>query len=197
MPETKRHLELRTLLYTILKHSFGSVAHIGSEQFVYYRAADPRRCVAPDAFVRRGGPDSPFDTWKTWERGAPELCVEIASTSDERGWDDKLSAYHDMGVLELVLFDADAEPGSRLRVWDRVEEDLVERVVEADRSRSTVLQCTWVVRAIEAYPAALRLEDDHGEPLPTPTEAEARARDAAERRVAELEAELRRREGKT
>ena len=41
---------------------------------------------APDEFVRLGGPDEPFDTSKTWERGVPELCVEIASDSDAREW---------------------------------------------------------------------------------------------------------------
>jgi Uma2 family endonuclease len=185
-PETKRHLELRTLLYAILKEGFANRAHIGSEQFVYFVASDPKRCVAPDAFVRLGGPDDSFDTWKTWERGAPELCVEIASDSDAREWARKLEAYHALGVSELVLFDADAPEGSRVRVWDRVEGDLVERVVEGDRAACRTLEATWVVRPEGAYPFALRLADAAGELLPTRAEA-------AQRRIAELEAELARR----
>jgi hypothetical protein len=35
-------------------------------------------------------------------------------------------------LQELVSFDAEAEPGSRLRVWDRIDDDLVEREVSAD-----------------------------------------------------------------
>jgi hypothetical protein len=207
VPETKRHLELRTLLYAILTRSFADAAHIGSEQFVYFVASDPKRCVAPDAFVRLGGPDEGFDSWKTWERGAPELCIEIASTSDARGWSSKLEAYHALGVSELVLFDADAPPGSQIRVWDRIDGDLVERVVDQDRASCRTLDATWVVRGHGPYPFALRLEAKTGELYPTHAEAEARAREAetrareaetrareaAERRIAELEDELARR----
>lgn len=200
VPETKRHLELRTLLYAILKESFASRAHIGSEQFVYFVASDPKRCVAPDAFVRLGGPDESFDTWKTWERGAPELSVEIASDSDAREWNRKLEAYHALGVSELVLFDPDAPAGSKVRVWDRVDGDLIERVVEDDRTACRTLQALWVVRPDGAYPFALRLANEAGELFPTRAEAEVRAREAevrareaAERRIAELEAELKRR----
>jgi hypothetical protein len=39
----------------------------------------------------------------------------------------------------VVRFDCDASEGARLRVWDRVEGDLVERVVEGDRTPCTVL----------------------------------------------------------
>ncbi|MGC4091745.1 MAG: hypothetical protein QM756_28445 [Polyangiaceae bacterium] len=75
VPETKRHLEQRTLLYEILKLAFAHRAAIGCDQFVYWNPTDPRQCLAPDAFVRLAVPDSPFDSWKAWERGAPELAV--------------------------------------------------------------------------------------------------------------------------
>ncbi|HEY4122184.1 MAG TPA: Uma2 family endonuclease, partial [Byssovorax sp.] len=186
------------LLFQVLEHNFARRAKLGCDQFVYYRATDPRKCLAPDGFVRLGGPDESFDSWKTWERGAPELCVEIVSESDARTWDDKLAAYAELGVSELVRFDADAPAGSRIRIWDRLEGDLVEREVELDRSPCRVLGGAWVVTGFEVYPAALRLEGEDGALLPTSTEAEALARDAdraaAERRIAELEAELRRRD---
>lgn len=200
VPETKRHLELRTLLFLFLEHNFADRATLGCNQFVYYRATDPRRCVAPDGFVRLGGPDVSFDSWKTWERGAPELCVEIASESDVRTWDDELEAYAELGAVELVRFDPDAEPGRRLQAWDRLEGDLVERVVSGDRTPCRVLGGSWIVAPWESHPAALRLQGSGGALLLTREEAEARgreaeakAREAAERRVAELEAELARR----
>src|SRR5512138_182898 len=59
VPETKRHLEARTVLYLILKEALPG-ATVGSEQFIYYDAADPRRCLAPDVFVKLGAPDQPF-----------------------------------------------------------------------------------------------------------------------------------------
>lgn len=93
--------------------------------------------------------------------------------------------------------------GKRLRVWDRVDDDLVERVIEGDTTRCNALGLYWVVRAIEEAPSALRLaEDPEGRvlvPDRVEREREARARareqEAAARRIAELEAELRRRQG--
>ncbi|WP_437940536.1 Uma2 family endonuclease [Sorangium sp. So ce341] len=140
VPETKRHLEMRTLLYLVLK-ACSDRAAIGSSQFVYWSASDPSRCLAPDAFVRLGTPDTPFGSWKMWERGAPELAVEIVSEhdADPQTWAEKLGKYHALGVLELVAFDPEAAPGERLRGWDRIDGDLVERVVEGERSPCTVL----------------------------------------------------------
>lgn len=201
MPETKRHLELRTFLYQILKHELAARARIGSEQFVYWDAADPRKCLAPDAFVRLGAADADFDTWKTWERGAPELAVEIASASDseDAAWEEKLGRYHALGVAELVRFCPDERDGRLLQIWDRIDGDLVEREVNGDRGPCLSLGFHWIVVPGAGYPRALRLAfDESGERLlSTPTEAEAERREAersaAEARIAELEAELRRR----
>ena len=49
--ETKRHLEARTTLYLLLKDAFADKA-IGSDQFVYWDASDPRKCLSPDVFVK-------------------------------------------------------------------------------------------------------------------------------------------------
>src|SRR5689334_14224097 len=91
VPETKRHLDQRTALYQSLTLAFRDRALIGSNQFVYWDPTDPRQCLAPDVFVRRGAPDELFGNWKVWERGAPEVAVEILSADDERDrdWDEK------------------------------------------------------------------------------------------------------------
>jgi len=223
VPETKRHLKLRTLLFRILELSHADRAWIGSDQFVYYDASDPSRCLAPDLFLRMGGPDESFGSWKVWERGTPELAVEIVSDSDapQLAWEQKLSRYHAVGVHEVVRFDPDGPKGSRLRVWDRVDNDLVERMVENDRARCQTLGLWWTACAAAGEQVALRLASDPegNDLLPTPEEAEAKAREAeakareaeakareaeakareaetrlrqgAEQRVAELEAELR------
>jgi hypothetical protein len=204
VPESKRHLELRTLLYQIVKYSYASSSSIGCDQFVYFDASDPARCVAPDLFVRTGVPDTAFGSWKVWERGTPHLAVEIISQSDASwaSWNEKLARYHALGVDELVRFDPSAPAGSQLRVWDRVDEDLVERVAEGDVAPCEVLGLWWVVCPAPGLEAALRLAQDREgtQMLPTESEAEAKARQAAdaarqaaERRIAELEDELRRR----
>lgn len=135
--------------------------------------------------------------WKVWERGTPQLAVEIVSPSDapEPSWTEKLKRYYALGVDELVRFDPDGPDGARLRVWDRVQGDLVERVVKNEVTACEVLGLWWLVRPGAGLEAALRLaRDPQGqELLPNGQEAETTARQAAERRVAEVEEELRKR----
>jgi Uma2 family endonuclease len=219
VPEHKRHLELRTLLYLVL----GTLADehsIGCDQFVYWDPTNPARCLSPDAFVRLSVPDSIFGSWKTWERGVPEIAVEITSDSDasEASWETKLQRYQEMGVSELVRFDAEETKERQVRIWDRVDGELIERTGDEPRNLCRALKLYWVVVPTRRHPAALRLaRDAEGRDLVlTPEErevrareaevrareaevrareAEVRAREAAEQKVAELEAELRRRNG--
>jgi hypothetical protein len=164
-------------------------------------------------FVRLGVPDSVFGSWKTWERGVPEVAVEIVSDSDasEASWDAKLLRYQELGVRELVRFDPDEAPSRQVRIWDQVDGELVPRTGTKERHLCRGLALYWVVVPARGFPAALRLaRDAEGRDLVlTPEEAEGRAREAAdrareaadrareaaERRVAELEAQLHLRKG--
>lgn len=189
VPESLRHLKLRTLLLAILEHAYASQHSIGCDQFVYWNAANAKQCLAPDVFVRLGTPQSSFDSWKTWERGAPELAVEIVSEFDrsERTWEARLARYHEVGIDEVVRFNPDAASGTRIRVWDRVEGDLVERVVENDVTPCRTLDLWWQVREALGFPFALRLsEDEAGERLFLT------AQEAAESELAAARAELER-----
>jgi hypothetical protein len=136
--------------------------------------------------------------------------VEIVSPNEGDGiaWDEKLARYHQLGVRELVRFDPEAPEGQRLRVWDRVNGDLVERRRDGDdHSRRITLGLVWTVRAILGPNGAgeltgLRLVDSEGRLLEMPEEAEGRARaeaetraQAAEARARELEEQLRRATG--
>ena len=197
VPETLWHMLLRTLIFEALRRSVGRAAAVGSDQFVYFNASNPRRCVAPDAFVKLGGDPTPFPVWKTWERGAPELAIEVMSDSDANaeGWDEKLAKYHEMGVRELVAFEMNKPAGERLRVWDRIDEDLLERAIVGDKTLCATLGRFWVVGTADDLPVALRLsEDAEGKRLvPSSAEetrqakmnqdAEAEARKAAEARA--------------
>jgi hypothetical protein len=200
VPEGKRHLVLRTFLFRLLHFALGPGHSVGSDQFVYWNAREPRRCLSPDVFIKQDVPDSSFGSWKTWQQGgAPELAVEIISPNEGDGvpWEEKLTRYHELGVQELVRFDPEAPEGRRLRAWDRVREDLVERQIADDRTPCLTLGLNWSVCPVEEEPVGLRLVDDDGHLLETPEESqargrieEARARAAAEARVRELEAEL-------
>jgi hypothetical protein len=206
----QRHT-LRTILCFILR-TLGERHTIGCSQLIYWNAADPSRWLSPDAFVRLGVPDAKSVSWKTWERGAPEIAIEIAGAAPrgELAWGEKLLSYRELGVQELVRFDPDEQEGERLRIWDRVEGDLVERVVEDDRGACAPLGLTWTVAPAWDVPRAIRLafDPEARSLLLTPEEALRRAREAevraasrareterraceaAEQRVAELTAAL-------
>ena len=215
MSESKRHLEARTTLYLLLKDALAGQAAIGSEQFVYWDATDPQKCLSPDVFVKRGCTDALFDTWKGWERGSPDVAVEIVSASDRRDqdWDEKLARYRASGIAEVVRFD----PMDRIRpvrIWDHVEGDLVERAPEsADPHECAALGLWWVVVPSDFGPQLRLARDREGTVLlPTPDEdrirlaqelseeRKARALEAHKRMIAEHalqhEAEARRQEAK-
>jgi hypothetical protein len=172
VPETKRHLEARTTLYLLLKDALAGAA-VGSEQFVYWDAGDPRRCLSPDVFVKLGTPDASFDTWKIWERGAPDLAVEIVSAADHRDadWAVKLERYQATGIAEVVRFDP-ADDRRPLRVWDRIEDELLERAPESGELYACASLALWWVIAPSEYGPMLRLARDRtgAQLLPTPSE---------------------------
>ena len=193
MPESTRHGFLCELLYQILRGALSREHSIGKDNFVYFDVTRPRRCLAPDGFVKLDFPRDVFPAWKTWERGVPELCVEILSPSDTKeklSFPEKLRRYRALGTRELVAFDVDAPAGSRVRAWDRIEDDLVERVVEDETTPCLTLGLHWVLAlGGEDIPVALRLAKDAagGELLLTGEEAAHVARAAAD--AARLEAD--------
>jgi hypothetical protein len=195
MPETNRHLELRTALYQLLKRELAPRATIGSDQFVYYDPTTAKKKLSPDAFVKLDVPHRVFRVWKTWQRGAPDTAVEVVSDSDagDEAWDIKLERYRASGIAEVVRFDPDDDE-QPLRVWDHIDGDLVERVRPEDGVFDCVcLRLFWVVVPHPSYVRMLRLSRDRAgtELLLTPEEAEHEAEAARSRLEAEV-AELRR-----
>jgi len=194
VPEGKRQLNLRTALYLVLQDAFAAANAIGSDQFVYWDPTNPQKCLAPDVFVKRGVPDTQFELWKVWERGAPDLAVEIVSDSDrpENDWQDKLARYRASGIRELVRFDPldEVQP---IRVWDCFDGDLVERAADAPALRACVaLDLWWVVVDHAAFGPMLRLARDREgrDLLPTPGEERLRlTEELAEERKARAIAE--------
>jgi Uma2 family endonuclease len=198
--QSLRHLHLCELLHAILRQAVTRDDSIGSDQFVYFDAGNPKKCVAPDGFVKRAVLQRMFTSWKTWEHGAPELCVEILSPSDEEPITlaEKLDRYRALGAKEVVVFNID-EPAARLRVSDRIDDDLVERVVVGDATPCVTLGLHWVLATAPDLPVALRLSrDDEGANLVlTPEESERAAKESeraakeeAIQELARLRAEL-------
>ena len=186
VPEGGLHFELRTALFLLLHGEFAGRAFVGSDQFLYWDPVDPTQCLSPDVMIRLGARDAPVPCWKVWEGGAPHVAVEIVSPSDraERNWPAKLDRYQRSGVNEVVRFDSE-NAESPLRLWDRVEGDLLERDLTGSLVHpSDALGLHWCVTPNARHGLMLRLaRDPNGTDLiPTPDE-----------RIAALEAELRRR----
>jgi hypothetical protein len=188
--ETGVHLEVRTALYLLVRDFVGERGAVGSDQFVYWDASDPRQCLAPDLIVRMGAVPGPFPTWKTWERGAPHVAVEVASPFDagEAEWQRKLARYRKSGINEIARFDPE-DAVQPLRLWDRFDGDLVERSLDGEHALlCDALAVHWCVRDDATLGRVLRLSlDALGQSL-VPTAVE-----RGQTRIAELEAELRRR----
>jgi hypothetical protein len=178
--ETKRHLRARTTLFLLLEEAIAG-ASVGSDQFVYWDAGEPQKCLSPDVFVKLGSKDQNFDSWKIWERGAPELAVEIVSDSDrsESAWEEKLTRYQASGIGEVVRFDPE-EAAAPLRVWDRVDGDLIERTPESSTLRECAALGLWWVVVPSELGALLRLAGDREGQKIVPTPSEERFRLAEE-----------------
>lgn len=213
VPQSRRHHHLCTALYELLRAVVAKEKDtVGADQYVYFQANNPKRCLAPDVFVKLGVPDEDFDSWMAWERGAPDVAFEVLSPSDSyERWTlrQKITRYGVMGVKELFIFNVDAEPGTRLRAWDRVHGNFVERVVKKERTKSAVLSVELYLGAItvtdqQTYPVCLRIRRGAFVPRTDAERAIAAeereraaeaSRRAAEERVATLEAEIARLRG--
>ncbi|HEX6272057.1 MAG TPA: Uma2 family endonuclease [Polyangiaceae bacterium] len=190
VPETGFHTERKRLLWESVRSALGSGALVSSDQFLYWDATNPRKCLAPDLAVRVGAPRELLDSWKTWERGAPHVAVEIVSDWDasEKVMGDKLERYRQAGIPEVVRFDP-TEPADQLRIWDLVDGDLVERdPTDPEARRCDALGLYWVVRHDAEIRLTLRLARDPrgNDLLLTPAEAE-RAAKEVERAAKEAE----------
>jgi hypothetical protein len=187
VPESATHRERLNLLSDSVRHALGDQALVCSDQFLYWDPTNPKRCLAPDLAVRVGGPNLLLASWKTWEHGAPHVGVEIVSDWDTANstTEQKLERYRQAGIAEVVRFDPEGkEP--RLRFWDLIESDLVERdLSDPEARRCDALGLYWCIVDHSKLHLTLRLaRDKEGHDLLlTPAET-------ALARVAELEAEL-------
>jgi len=183
------HFRIRQLLIEILQQEFGQSVLLGSDQFVYWDAHDPKKNLSPDVMLRRNTPHEDLGNWKVWERGAPHIAVEIISPSDasERAWKEKLARYNHVGVQELVRFDPNDDKRP-LRIWQFVEHKLVERAFKSKaKARSLVLDLWWVVMIDKQGQKWLRLSRDPfgREMLQTRSEKEQSMRQALEAKYAQ------------
>ena len=105
VPEHKLHVELRTALYQLIQLALGDHVIVGSEQFVYFDAANPQRRLAPDVMVWVGAKDEIFGAWKVWERGAPHVAVEQVQAMHARAEQHGLFERQGLARVDELFFD--------------------------------------------------------------------------------------------
>ncbi len=112
MAETDLHRELMIhVIHTLQAHLANAVAYVSGNLLVYYEEGNPRRSVAPDAFVVFGVEQRRRRTYKIWEEGKGlDLAVEVTSRSTRReDMVDKMALYARLGVQEYFLYDPTAD----------------------------------------------------------------------------------------
>ena len=174
-------------------------AHVGADQFIYWKEGTPTRRLAPDVYVLPGVDRSiVIPSWKTWETGiVPSFALEIAGGDIAKDYDHGPADYADLGVSELVVFDPHATPTSKTRLRWQVFRRVAKRglvrvdVSQGDRVKSKVLRA-WLRAVGSDSGVRIRIaEGENGEDLfPTEAEAERAAREAAEAARDAAEAEV-------
>jgi len=175
----------------------GVKAFVGADQFIYWRQHDAHARIAPDLYVLPGvDPRTRVRTWKLWQdRVVPSFALEVVSQDWEKDYTEAPARYHELGVSEVVIFDAGCDKhsdGVRWQVFRRVGKRGLVRVEASrrDRVRSKVLGC-WLRAVGEGRDTRVRIAvGQRGEELVPTAEEEAdaeRAAKEAERAAKEAE----------
>ena len=206
------------LAYAIdrLRHYFRDRpdVYVSGNLLIYYEEGNPRASVAPDVFVVLGANSADRCTYLLWEEPkAPDFVLEITSCST-RHEDQviKRDLYRSLGVREYFLFDPTNDYlKPPLQGLELVARDYRRLPARELAEGGLALASAMLGLELRVTERGLRFHDPHaGEDLPNyaetaqwrerPARLEAKsllaqetaARKAAEARVAELEARLRR-----
>jgi Uma2 family endonuclease len=220
VPETPLHQRIIDLLVLVLSAWIARSsrdAKAGSNIALRWDRAKPSTGVDPDVYLvepapPKGEAEKSLCLWKEGHH-APRVAIEVVSAETaDKDYHDGPARYAASGVRELWVFDplglgpADAGGPWALQVWRRVKGRQFVRVHAGEASAFSRELGAWIVATDDG--ARLRIADDAAGAMlwPTPDEAErvARkaaeqvaivergAREAAEREVARLRAELKR-----
>ena len=168
---------------------------VGADMFLYYEEGVPSSVVAPDVFVVTQTHKSHLrNIFQTWVEGrVPELVLEIMSrTSVDNDLVTKHELYERLGVREYWLYDPTEEGVLEPRLRGHVLVNGEYRPTEVREADGKHVGASDVLGLeLHANGEWFRFFDPgSGEYLPD-SEERKRAQEAAEARVAELEAELR------
>lgn len=203
MGETDLHQWWMWKIKQIFKYRYRDQnVYVASDLLLYYQENVPARYVVPDVFVVRDCDPSMRRVYKTWADGGPPDCVIEVTSKSTRREDEifKPTTYRQIGVRESFMYDPTADyldpPLQGLRLDD---DGRYNPIPSPDGSLDCV---TLDVRFSLDDRDLVIVDRDTGEPQLMREDAEAklreqeqRRREAAEDRIRELEAELRRLRG--
>jgi hypothetical protein len=181
---------LRPLLERYLTER-GVRAHVGSDQFIYWKEHEPQQCIAPDIYVLPGvSQDIAIDVWKVWERGVvPSFVLEVVGADPYKDYEQAPKRYAELGVRELIVFDPfPSRTRTTFQIYRRSGRGF-RRVQSTDGDRVVSKELGCFVRVV-GRAAGLRLRLATGatgdDLFPTGEEAERTAKEA-ERTAKEAE----------
>ncbi len=169
---------------------------IGADAFFAWMKEEPNVRVSPDIHLLDDPPAPLPKMWQTWLPGhrPPRLAVEIVSTDWRKDYDDAPPKYALLGAAEFVIFDPDAAPDqverTPLQVYRRQADGGFVRVYRGGGPAHSAELGAWFVARREGLVVRLRISRDAEGLDGVPTTAE--AREAAEREIAGLRAEIER-----
>jgi Uma2 family endonuclease len=108
MAETDLHWDWMVTIAQRLKRYFaGRRVYVACNLLIYYQEGDPRKCVAPDAFVVKNCKPGRRETFQIWkERRRPNFVLETTSKTTRReDVGKKKVIYAALGVGEYFLYD--------------------------------------------------------------------------------------------
>lgn len=180
---------------------------VNGNTFIYYVEGNPRRSVSPDCYVVFGLSEAAEDslslegnnTYLLWEVGkAPDFVLEIGSESTgDVDTGRKRELYAELGVTEYWRYDpTGGEFYGEPLVGERLADGAYQRIEMSHESDGRVWGHSDVLNLDLWWDdGELRLWDPLSERWLLSHEEEKERADAAEARLAELEAELRRLRG--
>jgi Uma2 family endonuclease len=106
MAESDLH---RDWMFRIIEKLFfaGQRVYVSGNLLIYYVEGDPKKSVAPDAFVVKDCDPGRRKIYKLWEEGKPPNFVleTTSSTTRREDRDKKMRVYAQVGVAECFLYD--------------------------------------------------------------------------------------------
>ena len=192
MGETDLHRDWMVRILDMLRYRYrGQSVYVASNLLVYYEEGIPQRFVVPDNFVVLGCDPKLRRVFKTWEEAkSPDVVFEVTSRSTKQDDESfKPQIYERIGVKEYFLYDPTNDYLQPPLQGYRLQGEEAFVAITANKDGSLACKTLGIRLRLDNHDLVM-CDAATGDVLLTEAEAERAAREAAEARAAELQAEL-------